>query len=113
MGESLISLAPTVVTSNRRGFLLERQCPTGLFIPIINNLVKKKLSLTRNYLWVYLITMRGRPPKPPAERKTDNMKIPLTAEEKESIERAAQAGNDKPVTWARDVLLRAAKRRIN
>jgi len=57
--------------------------------------------------------MRGRPPKPADKRKTDNMKIPLTPEEKESIERAAQAGKDKPVTWARDVLLRAAKRRIN
>jgi hypothetical protein len=56
--------------------------------------------------------MRGRPPKPPDERKTDNMKIPLTAEEKESIERAAQAGKEKPVTWAREALLRAARRRI-
>jgi hypothetical protein len=57
--------------------------------------------------------MRGRPPKAPDERRTDSMKIPLTAEEKESIERAAVAGDDKPVTWARNVLLRAAKRRIN
>jgi hypothetical protein len=56
--------------------------------------------------------MRGRPPKAPDERRTDSMKIPLTAEEKESIERAAQAGDNKPVTWAREVLLRAAKRRI-
>ena len=59
------------------------------------------------------MTMRGRPPKSPKDRRTDNMKIPLTAEEKAAIERAAQAGNDKPVTWARDALLRAAKRRIN
>jgi hypothetical protein len=54
--------------------------------------------------------MRGRPPKPPDERKTDNMKIPLAPDEKELIERAARAGDAKPVTWARDVLLRAAKR---
>ncbi len=56
--------------------------------------------------------MRGRPPKAPDERRTDSMKIPLTAEEKESIERAAQAGDNKPVTWAREALLRAAKRRV-
>ena len=55
--------------------------------------------------------MRGRPPKKAAERRTDSMKIPLTAAEKAEIERAAQAGDDKPVTWAREVLLRAAKRR--
>jgi hypothetical protein len=53
---------------------------------------------------------RGRPPKPEAERKTANMKIPLTDDEKEAIESAAKARKAKPVTWAREVLLRAAKR---
>ena len=43
--------------------------------------------------------MRGRPPKTPEDRKTANMKIPL-------------ADGVKPVTWARDMLLKAAKRRI-
>jgi len=56
--------------------------------------------------------MRGRPPKPAEERKTDSMKIPLANDEKELLERAAQADDAKPVTWARDVLLRAAKRRL-
>ena len=56
--------------------------------------------------------MRGRPPKPADERKTDNMKIPLAPAEKELIERAARAGDAKPVTWAREVLLSAAKRRL-
>lgn len=55
--------------------------------------------------------MRGRPPKPPEERRTDAMKLPLNADEKALIEQAAQADGAKPVTWARDVLLRAAKRR--
>jgi len=54
---------------------------------------------------------RGRPPKPEAERKTANMKIPLTDDEKEAIERAARDRDEKPVTWARTVLLRAAKRK--
>ena len=39
------------------------------------------------------------------------MKIPLADEEKGLIESAAGADGKKPVTWARDVLLRAASRR--
>lgn len=38
------------------------------------------------------------------------MKIPLADDEKELIEKAAHAIDAKPVTWARDVLLRAARR---
>jgi hypothetical protein len=54
----------------------------------------------------------GRPPKPAAERRTDDMKIPLSAAEKRQIQAAAEVGDEKPVTWARNALLRAAKRRI-
>jgi uncharacterized protein (DUF1778 family) len=57
--------------------------------------------------------MRGRPPKQPEERKTANMKIPLTDEEKNLIQSAADADEAKPVTWARNILLRAAKRGMN
>jgi len=54
---------------------------------------------------------RGRPPKQASERKTANMKIPLTEEEKWAITAAAESDKAKPVTWAREVLLRAAKRK--
>jgi len=57
------------------------------------------------------MTERGRPPKHASERKTASMKIPLTADEKGEIMDAARFGNAKPVTWAREVLLRAAKRK--
>jgi hypothetical protein len=57
------------------------------------------------------MTERGRPPKQAEDRKTANIKIPLTDEEKGEIVVAAQCDNTKPVTWAREVLLRAAKRR--
>jgi hypothetical protein len=40
------------------------------------------------------------------------MKIPLADDEKDLIERAAHARGDKPVTWARNVLLKAAKRML-
>jgi hypothetical protein len=39
------------------------------------------------------------------------MQIPVTTAEKEQIQAAAEADDAKPVTWARNVLLRAAKRR--
>ena len=53
----------------------------------------------------------GRPPKAPEDRRTESMKLPLSAEEKSLIERAAEGDDAKPVTWARETLLRAAKRR--
>jgi hypothetical protein len=56
-------------------------------------------------------SMMGRPPKAPKDRRTDSMKIPLTSAEKRSIEQAAQTDDAKPVTWARDVLMRAVARR--
>lgn len=57
--------------------------------------------------------MRGRPPKAPTDRRTESMKIPLTAAEKRLIESAALALQAKPVTWARDILVKAARRRKN
>ena len=51
---------------------------------------------------------RGRPPKPDDEKKGDELRIRLTADERKELDRAA-GGNTS--TWAREVLLRAAKRR--
>jgi hypothetical protein len=39
------------------------------------------------------------------------MKIPLTDDEKGAIEQAAKSRAAKPVTWAREVLLKAASRK--
>lgn len=54
---------------------------------------------------------RGRPPKDPSERKTAGMLIPMTEAERQQIQAAAEVDGEKPVTWARETLLRAAKRR--
>lgn len=51
---------------------------------------------------------RGRPPKPPEERKAAELRIRLTQAQRAELD--AAAGQDTS-TWARDVLLRAAKRR--
>jgi len=53
----------------------------------------------------------GRPPKAPEDRRDDDIKIPLTAAEKQAIWEAAHADDTKPITWCRDMLLKAAKRR--
>ena len=53
---------------------------------------------------------RGRPPKPEDERRSVGILIKLTEDERDLLHRAA--GDEKTLTWARDVLLRAAKRRI-
>jgi hypothetical protein len=51
---------------------------------------------------------RGAPQKPPEERRSVLLPIRLTVAEKSDIDAAAEG---KASTWARDVLLRAAKRR--
>lgn len=50
----------------------------------------------------------GRPPKPDDERKSAELRIRLTAEERAALDKAADGQTS---TWARDVLLRAAKRK--
>jgi hypothetical protein len=79
-------------------------------IPIIN----QRSRLDSNIFMGIFNVMgnRGRPPKAPKERRTEDMKIPLTAAEKLQIQSAADSDDAKPVTWAREALLRAAKRRI-
>ena len=49
----------------------------------------------------------ARPKKKPEDRRTEALNIPLTKAEKETLKAAAE----KHVTWARDVLLKAARRK--
>ena len=51
---------------------------------------------------------RGRPPKPDEERRSAELRIRLTEDERESLDDAA---GGKTSTWARDVLLKAAARK--
>jgi len=53
----------------------------------------------------------GRPKKPPDQRRDTDLRIPVTAEEKQIIQQAAQQGESGELAgWARAVLLAAAKR---
>jgi len=51
---------------------------------------------------------RGRPPKPPNEKRAILFPIRVNEAELEAIRRA---GGEKPSTWARETLIRAAKRK--
>ena len=52
----------------------------------------------------------GRPPKKETERLSDQMVIRFTAKELEKVQEAANVAETPPASWARTVLLRAAKR---
>jgi hypothetical protein len=80
------------------------------FSPFI---VATQNGLATGFFAATLISMekpreRGRPPKSPDERKTAELRIRLTTEQRETLDDAAEGDTS---TWARDVLLRAAKRR--
>lgn len=51
----------------------------------------------------------GRPPKPSAERQTERLEIRMTAAELALIEKAATGATS---AWARNVLVRAARRAV-
>ena len=50
----------------------------------------------------------GRPPKPPEERKSAELRIRLTEAQRKALDEAAGGGNTS--TWARKLLLKAAQR---
>jgi len=56
-------------------------------------------------------TRMGRPPKPPEHRKSSELRIRLTETDREALDEAAQSRGEETSTWARDILLKAAKRK--
>lgn len=54
--------------------------------------------------------MAGRKPKPEGDRKADQLRIPLTATQKEAIRTAAEHAGAEMTSWARETLLKAAAR---
>ena len=56
----------------------------------------------------YANAMRGRPPKPKGERRSNVLRILLTAAERRALDKAAKGRALETSTWARMVLLAAA-----
>lgn len=51
---------------------------------------------------------RGRPPKSPENRRSDELRIRLTEAERELLDRVS-GGEEGTSTWARELLLKAAR----
>jgi hypothetical protein len=54
-------------------------------------------------------TKRGRPPKEAIERHTERLEIRFTPDEAKALQQSAKG---RLATWARKVLLAAAKRKV-
>ena len=54
----------------------------------------------------------ARPLKDPSERKTVDVRIPVTEEQKRMILEAAASDQSDVATWARPIILGAAERRL-
>lgn len=53
----------------------------------------------------------GRPPLPDTERKAHMFRIRMTQAERDEIDRAAEANSEASSEWARQVLLKAARKK--
>jgi hypothetical protein len=54
----------------------------------------------------------GRPRKNPGERKDDDLRIPMTTDQKRLVAEAAQLDHMDMAAWARPILIRMAESRI-
>lgn len=59
----------------------------------------------------YIMGM-ARPPKDPSERKSVDLRIPLTQDQKELVAKAAKADQADVAAWVRPIVLRAAEKRL-
>ena len=57
-------------------------------------------------------TKRGRPPKDAGDRKTVDLRIPVTADQKARIMEAVSLDETGMAEWARTILLSAADERL-
>lgn len=61
----------------------------------------------------YYSNSMARPPKDPSERKSVDLRIPLTEEQKKTVAEAAAAEGEDVAAWARPILLEFAQRRLS
>jgi len=55
----------------------------------------------------------ARPHKDPSERKSEELRIPVTEEQKKLISEAASADDADVAAWLRPIVLRAAAKRLD
>jgi len=54
----------------------------------------------------------ARPPKDPSERKSVDLRIPLTEDQKKLVAKAASADQADVAAWVRPIVLLAAQKRL-
>jgi hypothetical protein len=64
-------------------------------------------SLDRHIFYVYYMCMRGRPPKPKTDRRTNHLHILLTEAERRILDKYAKTKGVDLSGWARQTLLAA------
>lgn len=85
----------------------------NVFLSVNGNPVDKKKNIsTLNPMKTSDRRPRGRPAKDPSERKVQDLRIPVTAEQKKIIADATREEPDGMAAWARAVLLREARKRL-
>ena len=91
---TLPNLMFIVATNNRES----RPVDTRFFVAILNNMRADKAQ-------------RGRPPKEPAERRSDELRIRLTSDERAALDEWAHAQGQETSTLARTILLQLVNRK--
>jgi hypothetical protein len=78
-------------------------------IIVVNILLQSSGLLTNLENYCYKYCMAGRPPKDPALRMTADLRIPVTAAQKQIIADAMTLNGSEFAAWAREVLLTNAQ----
>jgi len=71
--------------------------------------ISDTIGHTNNFFLEYPMNKMGRPPKPDEIRKDAELRIRMTQEDRKLLD---QVGGGKTSTWARNVLVKAANRKL-
>jgi hypothetical protein len=73
--------------------------------PDSHSLLRKDLAM------VFRERPLGRPPKPPDQKRSASIRIMLLESERDELDRAVEKSGGDLSAWARDLLLRAARKK--
>jgi hypothetical protein len=65
-----------------------------------------------NKIYLAILIRMARPKKDASDRKTADIRIPLTEEQKQRVVNAAESGEQDVATWLRPIVLMAADERL-
>jgi hypothetical protein len=80
---------------------------------ILAKLIHNKRLVVKLFITLATISCMARPRKDERERKSVDLRIPLSESQKELLVEAARAAGVDTATWARPILIQAANDRLN